>query len=404
MHKLTAVEPAPISPQEIPAFVENVFAAFHNDVSEHEMARWKRVLEPERTLALRDRGRIVAGTGIFSRRLTVPGGEVPMAGVTLVGVKPTHRRRGLLTALMRRQLADVHEEGREAVAALWASEGAIYGRFGYGMATTTGNLDVDKRDARLRSRPKLAVELMTPPDALEAMRALHDTIRPTWPGMLDRDGPWWDDRIDDPEEEREGAWPLRAAVVPDAYALYSVKRSWADGRSTSEVIVREVVAVTPEAGAAIWGFLLGLDLTTRLLYWLAPADEPLQHMITEAYAVKMRIGDGLWVRLVDLPRALRERSYAEPFEVVLEVADDVCPWNAARWALRFDGTTATCGRTAVAADLELGVAELGAAHLGGTTLAVLARAGRVRELRDGALARASRAFRAERAPWCPEIF
>src|SRR5919108_74563 len=189
-----------------------------------------------------------------------------------------------------------------------------------------------------------------------------------------------------------------AAVVRDAaYALYSVKRAWEDGRSMSQVIVREVLAVTPEAATAVWGYLLGLDLTTRLLYWLAPVDDPLPHMITEARAVRSRIGDGLWVRLVDVPRALGERTYAEPFEVVLEVADEVCPWNAGRWALRFDGAAATCARTSVPADLEVGAAELGAAHLGGTTLAVLGRAGRVRELRAGALAAASRAFRADRA-------
>src|SRR5919112_3572433 len=140
MHKLRGMDPAPVTPDEIPAFVESVFAAFHNDVSEHEMERWTKVLEPERILVSRDRGRIVAGTGIFSRRLTVPGGEVPVAGVTLVGVRPTHRRRGLLTALMRGQLADVHDGGREAVAALWASEPVIYGRFGYGMATLAAEL------------------------------------------------------------------------------------------------------------------------------------------------------------------------------------------------------------------------------------------------------------------------
>ena len=118
----------------------------------------------------------------------------------------------------------------------------------------------------------------------------------------------------------------------------------------------------------------------------------------------MTDGYALWVRLVDLPRALAERTYGEPFEVVLEVADDVCPWNAGRWALRWDGTTATCAKTATPAGLELGATELGAAYLGGTTLEVLARAGRVRELRTGALAAASRAFAGDRAPWCPEIF
>jgi predicted acetyltransferase len=404
MHKLPGVEPAPISPDEVPAFVEGMYAAFHNDVRPHHEERWRRVLEPERTLVLRDRGRIVAGTGIFSRRLTVPGGEAPLAGVTLVGVRPTHRRRGLLTTLMKRQLADVRDAGREAVAALWASEPVIYGRFGYGMAALAAQIDVDKRGARLRRTSTAQVDLLAPADALEAMQRVFEAVRPTAPGVLDRDGPWWQDRLRDDESDRDGFQPLRAAVVDGAYALYAVKPHFSDDRPRGEVLVREVVAADEEGRAAVWGYLLGLDLTTTLTWYLAPADDPLPHMIVNAQDVRVRVADGLWVRLVDLPRALSERSYAKPFEVVLEVADEVCPWNAGRWALRWDGSTASCARTATPAGLELGAAELGAAYLGGTTLGQLARAGRVRELRSGALAAASRAFQGDRAPWCPEIF
>jgi predicted acetyltransferase len=406
MHKLPGVEPAPISPEEVPAFVEGMYAAFHSDVLPHHEERWKRVLEPERVLVLRDRGQIVAGTGIFSRRLTVPGGEVPVAGVTLVGVRPTHRRRGLLTTLMRRQLADVHEAGREAVAALWATEPVIYGRFGYGIATLAAQLDVNKREARLRRPSGVQVDLLpSPADALEAMQRIHEAVRPTVPGMLGRDGPWWRDRLRDHERDRDGTQPLRVAVVDgSAYALYAVKPHFDDDRPAGEVTVREVMAADDDGLAAIWGFLLGLDLTTTLTWDLAPADEPLPHMVTNAQNVRVRLGDALFVRLVDLPRALSERSYAQPFEVVLEVADEVCPWNAGRWALRWDGATATCAETATPAGLELGPAELGAAYLGGTRLEVLARAGRVRELRSGALAAAGRAFAGDRAPWCPEIF
>src|SRR6476661_10694049 len=129
-HKLSGVEPAPITADEIADFRDAVGAAFHHDISEPDLERLRSVLEPERTLVLRDDGRIVAATAIYTRRLSVPGGEVPVAGVTQVGVRPTHRRRGLLSALMRRQLADVHEAGGEAIAALWASESVIYGRFG----------------------------------------------------------------------------------------------------------------------------------------------------------------------------------------------------------------------------------------------------------------------------------
>jgi predicted acetyltransferase len=404
MHKLRGVEPAPVRAEEVRDFAASVWSAFHADMHPVDADRWERVLEPERTLAVRDNGRIVAGTGIFSRRLAVPGGEVPLAAVTLVGVQPTHRRRGVMSALMRRQLADVHEAGREPVAALWASEPIIYGRFGYGLGAYVAHLGVEIRSARLRSPSDARVELLPPADALPRIRAIHDAVWPTVPGMIDRDGPWWEDRIEDPEHDREGAEPLRAVVAEDGYALYSVKRDWGEDGPASQVNVLEALATTPAGEAAIWSFLLGLDLTRRLNWELAPADHPLLHMVANAAHVRMALGYGLWVRLVDVPKALAARTYAQPFEVVLEVADEVCPWNAGRWALRWDGETATSAPTALPAALELGPSELGAAYLGGTRLATLARAGRVKELRGGAIAAANRAFAGDRAPWCPEIF
>ena len=400
------MEPAPITAEEIPEFRDAVGSAFHNDTSEHHLERMRKTLEPERTLVLRDDGRIVAATGIYTRRISVPGGEVPLAGVTQVGVRPTHRRRGLLTTLMRRQLEDVREAGDEAIAALWASESVIYGRFGYGMATLTAEMDVSTPDAQFRTPPERPdVQLMVAADAVELMRPIHDAARAACPGMLDREGSWWDFRIDDPESDRGGAQALRAAVIEgSAYALYAGQLKFEEGRAAGEAGVREVVSTSPESHAAIWSYLLELDLVRRVVYELAPADDPLPHMLTEARAVQLRVGDALWVRVVDVPRALRERAYAMPFETVFEVSDDFCPWNAGRWALRWDGETATCAPTALPAAIELTVAELGAIYLGGTTLDELARAGRVNELRSGALVAASRAFRGDRAPWCPEIF
>ena len=400
------MEPAPITPDEVTDFVEAVFVAFHHVMPADEVEARAKNVEPERTLVLRDGGRIVAAAGIFTRELTVPGAVVPAAAVTMVGVHPTHRRRGMLTALMRRQLADVHEGGREAVAALWASESAIYGRFGYGMACTTADLEITTREARLLVEPAMPVTLHEPVDAIDAMRPVHDAVRPVVPGMLDRHGRWWETRVRDPEHDREGAQPLRAAVVDGAaYALFAVKPSFESGLPAGEVRVRELVSTSPEGHAAIWSFLLGLDLMRTMTWELAPVDEPLPHMLAESRAVAANnVGDALWLRIVDLRRALSERSYGEPFEVVMEVADAVCPWNAGRWALRWDGGTATCARTSLPAELELGAADVGAAYLGATPLALLARAGRVRELRPGALAPVSRSFLSDRAPWCPEIF
>jgi predicted acetyltransferase len=398
------MDPAPVTQDELREFAASIWAAFHEDMADADAARWENVLEADRTLAIRDRGRIVAGAGVFSRRLAVPGGVVPAAAVTLVGVRPSHRRRGLMSSLMRRQLNDIHERGREAVAILWASEPVIYGRFGYGLGTQTANLRVASGNARLRSTPDAQVDLITPAEALPAIRELHEAVWPTIPGMIDRDGPWWEDRIEDPEEHREGLQPLRAAVTDGAYALYAVRRQWNEDGPDSEVVVLEALAATAEGEAAIWSYLMGLDLTRSISWELAPPDHPIPHMVVNAQHVKMTLGYGLWVRLVDVPRALAQRAYGEPFEVVLEVDDDVLPWNAGRWALRWDGTTATCAKTATPPSLALSSTELGAAYLGGTRLETLAQAGRVRELRPGALAAASRAFAGDRAPWCLEIF
>src|SRR4051812_4102661 len=240
-HKLSGVEPAPITADEIADFREAVGAAFHNDTSENQLARLRAVLDPERTLALRDRGQIVAAAAIYTRRISVPGGDVPVAGVTQVGVRPTHRRRGMLTTLMRRQLADVHEAGDEAIGALWASESAIYGRFGYGMATLTTDLSIATRDAKLRTAPPpVDVELVHAAEAVDRIRPIHDAARAQRPGMLDRDGPWWDFRIDDPEDQRDGFQALRAAVIDDAYALYAAKLKFSETQADGEASVREV--------------------------------------------------------------------------------------------------------------------------------------------------------------------
>jgi predicted acetyltransferase len=218
--------------------------------------------------------------------------------------------------------------------------------------------------------------------------------------MFDRPGPWWGDRLHDPESNRDGAQPLRAVVAGDGYALYAVKPGFDEDGPAGEVRIRELVAATPEARATVWSFLLDQDLTRRIAWELAPVDEPLWLMVTDPPSVRRSLADALWVRLVDVERALSARTYSAEVDVVLEVGDAFCPWNDGRYRLS-DGA---CERTDASPDLELDVAALGAAYLGGTTLLELAAAGRVRELRPGSLARTSAAFRGEVAPWCPEMF
>ena len=402
--------PSPVGADEYHAFVAALREAFHSDLDEDEARLERPLFEPERTLAIRDGGRIVATAAVFSRELTVPGGPVPAAAVTLVGVHSTHRRRGLLKRMMARQLEDVRDRG-EPVAALWASEGGIYGRFGYGPASSACSLRVRTPRATITTAATEApARLSSPADAREALASVYERVRPARPGLLSRTADWWALRLHDPPGEREGASGLRAVVVdgpdgaPAGYAIYAVRIGWSDGAPDGEATVRETLAVTPEASRAVWRHLVGLDLVARLRWRLAAPDEPGPLAFTDPTAARRELWEGLWVRLVDVGPALAARTYAAPVDVVLEVADAFCPWNARRYRLAGDRDGATCEPTGDPPDLELSATELGAAYLGGTTLTALAAAGRVRERTPGALPATALAMRGAVEPWCPEIF
>jgi predicted acetyltransferase len=401
-------QPERLTAADQDAFEAACHLAFHEVARADVIAMDQRVTDPERTFAVRDGGEIVATGANLTRELTVPGGVVRMAGVSAIGVVPGHTRRGHLTAMMRRLLEDGREAG-EPVAALWASEGAIYGRYGFGLATRAMRYELQldrvalRRDAPL---PGPRVQTLEPAAAVERMRALHDRVRLARPGMLDRAGAWWDRRIFDPEHRRDGAGPLRAALQPGddgepaGYALFAPKTTWDDHGPAGSVTVRELVAETPEARAGLWRFLLGLDLVRTLQWRLAPDEDPLVHLAAGNDAIDRRVGDGLFVRLLDVEAALSARTYAVAPDLVLEVEDPFWPECGGRYRLR-DGA---CARTDDAADLALGAEALGAIYLGGTPLTALADAGRVRELRPGALIEAETAFRGAVPPWCPEIF
>jgi predicted acetyltransferase len=396
----------PIRPDEVGAHVDATARAFYDELHPDRRALWAAECEPERTLDAFADGEIVATSGLLSRELTVPGAVVPMAGVTSVGVRVDHRRRGLLGRMMRGHLQAIHARGAEAVAALWASEATLYGRYGFGIATRCADLTVRSPTAQVPADGELPRPRIATVDAARAqLAAIHDAVRPAWPGMLMRPASKWDSRLRDLEHERAGRSRLQAALLDDGYAVFAVRRGQTDaGNPDSVVELRELLARTPQAHAALWSFLLGLELTRRVVWEEAPVDEPIAHRLTDARAVSTTVFDALWVRLVDVRRALAQRTYLAPVDVVLEVADAVCPHNAGRVRLTGDEHGACCAPTTDPADLALDVRELGAVYLGGTPLGTLAAAGRVRELTPGALASADRAFRAAREPWCPETF
>ena len=396
-----------IGPGEIKAFIDSVANAFQEDLHDEDAELWSRMLEQDlRTLvACTPDGTIVANSALITMQLTVPGAVVPTAGVTAVGVDPVHRRRGLLDRMMRGHLEAIHANGTEPLSALWSSEAGIYGRWGYGQATRITDLKVRSSEAQLRTPPAPApLRAGTPRDLLSDMRAIYEAVRPGYPGLTSRDDLWWEDIIADFEHRREGAGSLRALLTDGAYALYAVREQEIDGRLEYEIRVRDLIAATPGARATLWEHLLRLSLTRSLHWPLAPEDEPLTHMLQDSRAVRARLDDAVYIRLVDLPRALALRTYSSAADVVLDVTDAVCPWNAGRWRLAAGPDGATCERSDDPADLALSSTELGAAYLGGTPLALLAQAGRVEERTPGALAAASHAFKGLREPWCGDTF
>jgi predicted acetyltransferase len=411
-----------ITPDEFEAFCAVPVQAFNDseppaEVNEHERI----VFEFDRSLAALDGDAIVGTTAAYSFQLTVPGGIAAAGGVTFVSVLPSHRRRGILSAMMRHQLADIAARG-EAVAVLYASEAGIYGRYGYGSASERLRLTIRRGEGALRpatagagpGHGPVQLRAAEPTELRTELAKIYDSVVPRRPGMIARDERWWQSILDDPEFVRRGMSPQKCLVAGDAsgprgYALYRTRPDWdEDGLPYGSLSVRELIATDAAATAALWADLLNRDLIGEVIARNRPVDDPLLDLLADRRRARAYLADGLWVRLVDVGTALRRRRYASAADVVIEVTDELLPANAGRWRLQCagpaDGGMASCERTTASADIVLPVAALGAGYLGGTRLGALAAAGLVSERKDGTLARLSAAMYSDPAPWCPSMF
>jgi predicted acetyltransferase len=368
------------------------------------------VFEFDRSLAAFDGTAIVGTTGLISMTLTTPGGKAAMPGVTAVGVLPSHRRRGILTALMRRQLDDIRDRG-EPLAGLWASEGAIYGRFGYGLGALSARIEGDRDRARFVDRLDHpgSLELVDRDQALREIPVVYERCRPRRAGMVTISEAMWPVEFADDERWRHGASALfyvlhRTAGGVDGYLTYRVKGDGSADIPGNTFIVRDLVAETPEAYAALWRFAFEMDLNRTVEAGGRPADEPLLLMVDEPRRVRFGLSDGLYLRLVDVAGALEARRYRVEGSVVLDVRDAFCPWNEGRYELTGGPDGATCRPSTRDPDLVVAVADLGAMYLGATGVGALEAAGRIFERHPGAVDRAGRMFATDRAPWCPFFF
>jgi predicted acetyltransferase len=392
---------------------ENLIRAFGGVAeSSEERELWNALTEYDRSLGVWDGEECVGTAGAFSFRITVPGGaSVPAAGITMVSVAATHRRRGTLTAMMRRQLDDIRAWS-EPLAVLTASEPAIYGRFGYGIGTLQINAEIDTDRVRLSVPPgtdDVRLRYAEYAEVLDACEAVYARLVPERPGMLARQPGWERLGLLDPEGERNGASPMQCVVAERdgeivGYTRFRIKLGWGPAGHDGTVMMDDLEGLDPAVRAALWRFLFGIDLMSTLRTRGRPVDEAWQHMVSDIRRCQLRMKDSLHVRLVDVGAALEARTYQAPVDVVFEVEDSFCPWNEGRWRLTGDTKGASCVRTDDSPDLILSVRELATVYLGGVTLASLAAGGRVRELRPGALAEASTAFTSAVAPWLPHGF
>jgi predicted acetyltransferase len=378
------------------------------DIDEDTAKSFLRVHPLERMHAAFDGDRAVGGAGAFPFDFSVPGGSVACAGVTVVGVYPTYRRQGVLTSMMRAQLIAAHDRG-DPIAALWASDERIYGRYGYGLASLAGNIDLP-RDQSAFVRPfesDVIVRYVEPEQVPDAFGPVWERLRSETPGMFARTNDWWESRVAaDPQSWRPaGSGPKRFVVaetagVIEGYATYRHGPKSDGGEDVGRMRAIEVMATSLPATAALWRYLFDMEWVQGTLSWHLPLDHPLFFLLARPRRMRFRVGDALWVRLVDVGAALSARSYAADGSVVLDVADNFCPWNEGCWKLE-DGSAK---RTKAEPNLRCDVTALGSVYLGGFTFAQLVRGGRVEELEPGAAARADAMFATDRAPWCPEIF
>ena len=387
------------------AYLRFVLDGFHEHQPDDVLRTWFDMMREGRyDVAVRD-GEMVGSAAAAHGTLSVPGGTIGSAEVTAVTVRPDARRRGLLTAMMARIFDEAIAEGRHA-AALYASEGGIYGRFGYGPAVPMRSLEVAHARARLAvAADPSRVRVVTADRAREVLPDLYERVRDDRPGMVHATSAWWDLLTTiDPEEERDG-WSARRYGAIDGVGVV-VYRTRHDGGAdqAGRLKVELLVAAQPTAVLDLWAFVASIDLIGTIELPARPLDDPLLLALADETRVRLSRGDSLWLRLLDVPGALEARTTAWTGEVVVELADPVVPTNAGRWRIGGEAGHLSCDRTDRAPDLALDVAALSTCYLGGVRPTALVDARRVVEQVPGAAVTLQRLLATARAPWAPLDF
>ncbi|MFD9601111.1 GNAT family N-acetyltransferase [Streptomyces sp. NPDC056708] len=371
-----------------------------------------------RTQGAFDGGRCVATFRSFAQELTVVGGATVQAdAVSNVTVSPTHRRRGLLNRMMATDLAAAKERG-DVVATLIAAEYPIYGRYGFGPAawTTEWEIDVprtglDPRWSGPSAQDGGRIDLVSGADVRKLGPALHERLRARQHGAVSRDTRWWElntgENLFGPETWTEPFYAVysNADGEPDGLIAYRADDNWGDAKQPlNRATVLGQIAVTPDAERALWHFVCSIDWITTVRTGHRAPDDLLPLLLPDPRAARIVTqADWLWIRVLDVVRALEARTYAVPGALTLDILD-ATGLTTGRYHLDASPSGATCTPTTASADLALDVRELGTLYLGDESPVRLAALGRIEELTPGAVALTDGMFRAARRAWCPDVF
>ncbi len=399
-----------IQESDLDGFITVMEHAFGFEATEERRRVLAQEFELDRLIGAFDGDQVVGSGGAYTFDLTVPGGSVPCGGTTVVAVLPTHRRRGLLTSMMRFHLDEVDGRG-EPVAALWASEFPIYGRFGYGAASHFHRMKVARNRVSF-PRPPLSqggVRLIDRTEAEQVLPALYDRVRVTRPGFLSRAATRWEHTFfNDPPEWRDGGTPRRTALYEEngealGYVTYRQHEKWEEGLPANRVSAGPMHALTPAAEEGLWRYLLGIDLVATVEGWNTDPNSLLPYLVSDSRRVERSISDGVWVRVLDVPGALTARRYQVEGRLVLDIDDPFRGSAAGRFVLEGGPDGARCEPSDESPDLRLDVRELGSLYLGGVPATELHRSGLI-EGEPAAVRRADLMFGWHLQPWCPEVF
>ena len=370
------------------------------------------VLDDDRTFFAWDGDDIAGMCSNFTLNTSTPGGELPAAGVTFIAVRPTHRRRGVMTQM----LDTLHTDGiarHEPIAALWAADPAIYGRFGYGLATQRLAIEIPHSKGTLVNAPEdssLRLRMVETASDYEYVAPIHKALRASRGGVLELSERWNARHVYDPAHHRDGGTRAMTVLVEDDHAVrgyvrYALKAAWPSGRyAEGSVNIYRLMSLDPAAHAALWRYCLSIDLMTTTKWWNLPVDDPVVTWLEHSRQTTLQVSDAMWVRILDLPAALAGRTYSRDVDVTLEVTDKAFEQNAGTWRLSGGSDGATCERTNASPDLTVDIRSLGAVLLGGPTLQSHADAGWLEEHTKGSVTVTSDAFSAIRAPYCPFVF